>query len=80
MQAAPGVGVISTAVLLSDDLDEIDLEFSGNNYGASGGSLQTNYFGKGITGNYDRGTQPSVSDPTQAFHTYTIDWSPTQLT
>ena len=79
MQAAPGVGVITSAVLMSDDLDEIDWEFSGNNFGLSGGRVQTNYFGKGITGNYDRGTQPVVNDPTKAFHTYSLDWSASRL-
>lgn len=41
MKAAPGVGVVSSIVLLSDDLDEIDWEFIGGNktYG------ETNYFG-----------------------------------
>ena len=80
MQAAPGAGIISSSVLISDDLDEIDWEFSGNNFGSSSGKVQTNYFGKGITGNYDRGTQPSVDSPQTEFHTYTIDWTSTSLT
>ncbi|CAJ2500838.1 Uu.00g036910.m01.CDS01 [Anthostomella pinea] len=58
MQTAPGIGVISSAVLMSDDLDEIDWEFSGNDFGQSTPTLQTNWFGKGITGIWDRGTQP----------------------
>lgn len=80
MQAAPGTGVISSAVLLSDDGDEIDWEFSGNNFGSSTGLVQTNYFGKGITGDYDRGTQPQVNSPPTMFHTYTLNWTPTSLT
>lgn len=36
MQAAPGTGVISSALLASDDMDEIDWEFSGNNFALSG--------------------------------------------
>lgn len=79
-KAAPGTAIISSSVLLSDDLDEIDWEWSGNNFGTSAGRVQTNYFGKGVTGTYDRGTQPAVSNPQTVFHTYSIDWSPTQLT
>ena len=80
IQAAPGTGMISSSVLISDDLDEIDWEWSGNNFGTSTGKVQTNYYGKGITGNYDRGTQPSVYSPQTVFHTYTLDWTPTTLT
>ena len=79
MKAAPGTGIISSAVLLSDDLDEVDWEFSGNNFAQGSGHVQTNYFGKGIYGNWDRGTLPAVADPTADFHTYTLDWSPTRL-
>lgn len=79
MKAAPGTGIISSAVLMSDDLDEIDWEFSGNNFAAGHGQVQTNYFGKGIVLGYDRGTMPAIADPTADFHTYTLDWSPTQL-
>lgn len=51
MQVAPGTGIISSAVLMSDDADEIDWEFSGNNFGdtASAGKGQNNYFGKVLT-------------------------------
>ncbi|ERF73146.1 hypothetical protein EPUS_02987 [Endocarpon pusillum Z07020] len=80
MQAAPGIGMISSAVLMSDDQDEIDWEWSGNNFGHNTGKVQTNYFGKGITGYWDRGTQPDMDDPINKFHTYTFDWSPTTLT
>lgn len=66
--------------MMSDDLDEVDWEFSGNNFGGSTGVVQTNYFGKGITGDYDRGTQPSVDSPQTEFHTYTYDWSAESLT
>lgn len=79
MKAAPGTGIISSAVLMSDDFDEIDWEFSGNNFAAGHGAVQTNYFGKGITDGYDRGTLPQIQDPTADFHTYTYDWSESQL-
>lgn len=64
MKCAKGTGMISSAVLLSDDLDEIDYEFSGNNFAKDRGTAQTNYFGKGVTGDSSRGTYPAVADPT----------------
>ncbi|KAI4748369.1 concanavalin A-like lectin/glucanase [Aureobasidium sp. EXF-12298] len=45
-QVASGTGIVSSAVLLSDDLDEIDLEFSGNNFGDTVSKGQNNYYGK----------------------------------
>lgn len=33
LRIANGTGMISSAVLMSDDFDEIDFEFSGNNFG-----------------------------------------------
>lgn len=80
MQAAPGTAIISSSVLISDDLDEVDWELSGNNFGATSGSVQTNYFGKGVTGNYDRGTKVATASPQTQFHTYTLDWTPNTLT
>ena len=78
-QAAPGTGIISSIVMISDDLDEVDWEFSGNNFAQSTGTVQTNYFGKGVTGTYDRGTQPGVANPETEFHTYTWEWTATSL-
>jgi len=43
MKAATGQGIISSIVLESDDLDEVDWEFMGGN----GTHAETNYFGKG---------------------------------
>ncbi|KAF2165170.1 glycoside hydrolase family 16 protein [Zasmidium cellare ATCC 36951] len=78
---ANGTGMISSFVLISDDFDEIDFEFSGNNFGdtASRGKGQNNYFGKGITGNYDRGGWFDVVDPQGTFHTYEIEWTEERL-
>ncbi|CAK3974461.1 concanavalin A-like lectin glucanase [Lecanosticta acicola] len=80
-RVANGTGMISSSVLISDDFDEIDFEFSGNNYNMTNtnGKGQNNYFGKGITGSYDRGQYFDVSDPQDSFHTYTFDWSPDAL-
>lgn len=81
MKVAPGQGIVSSAVLMSDDADEIDWEFSGNNFNLSTAGLgQNNYFGKGVTGNYDRGQFFNMASPQTQFHTYTTDWSPTQIT
>ena len=82
MQAAPGAGIISSVVMLSDTQDEIDWEWSGNNFGdeQSNGVVQANYFGKGITGNYDRGSSHPVDSPQSQFHTYSFDWTPDSLT
>lgn len=71
MQAAPGTGIISSIVLESDDLDEIDWEFLGGNTT----SAETNYFGKGNTTTYDRAIYYPVASPQTSFHTYTIDWT-----
>lgn len=45
-QVAPGTGIVSSAVLISDDADEIDWEWSGNNFGDTVAKGQNNYYGK----------------------------------
>jgi hypothetical protein len=42
MKAAPGNGIISTVILLSDDLDEIDWEIKGGNHT----TVSNNYYGE----------------------------------
>ncbi|KAI0011593.1 concanavalin A-like lectin/glucanase domain-containing protein [Xylariaceae sp. FL0662B] len=83
MQVAPGTGIISSSVLLSDDFDEIDWEMSGNNFNLNSqypnGVVQNNYFSKGITGSYDRGQWIPCNKPQTTFHTYSFDWTPTKL-
>lgn len=71
MKAAPGAGIVSSSVLQSDDLDEIDWEW----LGAQNDQVQSNYFGKGQTTTYDRAAVHSVSDTQQEFHKYTVDWT-----
>ncbi|KAI5296571.1 hypothetical protein KEM52_000019 [Ascosphaera acerosa] len=71
MKAAPGTGIVSSAILQSDDLDEIDWEW----LGGDGGNVQSNYFGKGITGDYDRAAFHPVADSEGQWHTYGIDWT-----
>lgn len=72
MKAASGRGIISTAILQSEDLDEIDWEFMGSN--STHGF--TNYYGKGNTTAGDRGFEPKMdSSPLDDYHNYTIDWT-----
>jgi len=73
MQCAPGTGVISSIVLESDDLDEIDYEILGGSNITE--MVETNFFGKGNTTSYNRATYYAVSSPTSSFHTYSVDWN-----
>lgn len=75
MRAASGTGIISSIVLESDDLDEVDWEFIGGNHT----SVETNYFGKGNTTAYDRAIYYAVSDPQENFHNYTTVWTAAAL-
>ncbi|KAJ6103523.1 hypothetical protein N7512_010603 [Penicillium capsulatum] len=93
MRAANGTGIISTYILESDDLDEIDWVCSGCRYNPGkysdgisrnksstyDSSIQTDYFGKGNTTTYDRGTTVSVTTPEETFHTYSIDWTSSRI-
>ena len=75
IKTAPGTGIVSSAVLQSDDLDEIDWEWLGiNNL-----YVQTNYFGKGNTGSYNRGATHDNQGNHDDYHTYTIDWTSEQI-
>ncbi|OBT86451.1 hypothetical protein VE02_05309 [Pseudogymnoascus sp. 03VT05] len=75
MKAAPGRGIVSSFVLESDDLDEVDWEWIGSDTT----QVQSNYFGKGDTTTYDRGGFHSVSNPQAGFHTYRLDWTAEKL-
>ncbi|OAA60258.1 glycoside hydrolase family 16 protein [Niveomyces insectorum RCEF 264] len=75
MKAASGTGIISSVMLLSDDLDEIDLEFMGGN----ASSVETNYFGKGRK-DFNNAIYAPVNGGVQAdFHNYTTVWTNTSL-
>ncbi|ODQ66729.1 hypothetical protein NADFUDRAFT_46113 [Nadsonia fulvescens var. elongata DSM 6958] len=76
VKAAPGVGIVSSFVLQSDTLDEIDIEWIGGDTT----EFQTNWFSKGDTTTYDRGTFIGVHEPQTVWHNYTIDWTPDSLT
>ena len=71
MKAATGRGIVSSIVLESDDLDEIDWEAMGGN----DSYIETNYFGKGNTTSYDRAIYYPVNQLTENFHNYTLDLS-----
>lgn len=71
MKAAPGQGIISSAILQSEALDEIDWEFKGGDTT----QVYTNYFGKGDMSDYNRGAEYKSDPPQDGFHNYTLDWT-----
>ncbi|KKZ67523.1 hypothetical protein EMCG_06801 [[Emmonsia] crescens] len=71
IKAAHGRGIVSSAVLQSDTLDEIDWEWIGGN----NAQVQTNYFGKNQQGTFDRGAFHDNPGNHDAYHTYSIDWT-----
>ncbi|KAI0009177.1 concanavalin A-like lectin/glucanase domain-containing protein [Xylariaceae sp. FL0662B] len=71
LKASTGQGVVTSFVLQSDDLDEIDWEWLGGDTT----QVQSNYFGKGDTTTYDRGAYHNVNNPQTETHTYTVDWT-----
>ncbi|KAJ5162009.1 hypothetical protein N7492_007401 [Penicillium capsulatum] len=70
MKAAPGTGIVSSIVLESDDLDEIDWE----TIGSKTDQIETNYFGKGDHTTYDRETWVHVDAVQEKFHKYSLNW------
>jgi hypothetical protein len=75
MRAAPGTGIVSSVVLESDDLDEVDWECIGGNHTFA----ETNYFGKGNTTVYDRAIWYPVDDVVDTYHNYTTVWTAEKL-
>ena len=75
IKAAPGAGIVTAITLLSWDLDEIDWEL----VGTKNHEVQSNFFGKGFEGTYDRGKTHDVSSPQTVEHTYAIDWTPERV-
>ncbi|KAK5159560.1 hypothetical protein LTS14_002702 [Recurvomyces mirabilis] len=74
MQAAAGQGIISTFDLLSDDLDEIDLEIMGGNTSF----VESNWYGWGNTSQFNAVYHP-LNGPQESLHNYTIVWTKDQL-
>lgn len=76
MTAAKGQGIISSIVLQSQDLDEVDWEW----IGGQEGKVQMNYFGKGNTTTYDRMIEAPVATTQTETHTYALNWTAEALT
>lgn len=75
VKMAKGAGIISSVILQSDDLDEIDWEWVG--YNTSG--VQSDFFGKGNTTTSDRGGYHGVENADTEFHNYTSYWTKDRL-
>jgi len=75
MVAAPGIGIVSSIVMESDDLDEVDWEFLGGDTTQT----ETNYFGKGNTTTYDRAIYYPVSSPQTTQHSYAVNWTSSSI-
>ncbi|KAI1384727.1 concanavalin A-like lectin/glucanase domain-containing protein [Hypoxylon trugodes] len=86
MKIAPGQGVISSAVLWSDAQDEIDYEFSGNQFGQTPfppkdgmWAVETNVFAQGKMWDGAATYQKDAYKPTEQFHKYSVDWDETHM-
>lgn len=76
LKVAPGRGIISSLMLLSDDLDEIDIEFMG----ANDTQVTTNIFSKGDVDDHSYGKEHVMAGGTQEdYHTYVVDWTKERL-
>ncbi|KAL9027347.1 MAG: hypothetical protein Q9196_004118 [Gyalolechia fulgens] len=76
MKSSRGQGVVTAFILMSDVKDEIDFEWVGTDLQ----NAQSNFYFQGIP-DYDNGKNLSVKSSTfDDYHTYEIDWQPTQLT
>ncbi|KAK3290261.1 concanavalin A-like lectin/glucanase domain-containing protein [Chaetomium fimeti] len=72
LKASKGTGVISSIMMLSDNLDEIDWEFFGGNETIA----QSNYFGKGFMPDVPNAEYHQVAANVQEdFHNYTTIWT-----
>ncbi|KAF2868545.1 concanavalin A-like lectin/glucanase domain-containing protein [Massariosphaeria phaeospora] len=73
MRAANGTGIVSSIMLQSESLDEIDWEFLGDQDEA-----MTAYFGRGDrekSDGYTPGEEFPMKSPQADFHNYTLDWT-----
>jgi hypothetical protein len=71
LKASPGTGIVSSFILESDDLDEIDWEW----LGSTDTSVESNFFGKGNTTTYDRAIYHNVETPIETWHNYSLTWT-----
>ncbi|KAK5988407.1 putative extracellular glycosidase [Cladobotryum mycophilum] len=75
LKVAPGRGIVSSTMWLSDDLDEVDWEFLGSN----DTHASTNYFGKGRQDYLNGGLHPMPGGMQDDFHNYTTVWTKEQI-
>lgn len=75
VKMAKGQGIVSSVVLMSDDLDEIDWEWVGSNTG----QVQSNFYGKGNTTTYNRGATHTVPNADTEYHNYTTYWDQNKM-
>jgi hypothetical protein len=71
LRAAPGAVIVSSAVMQSDCLDEIDMEW----LVANTTEVATNYFGKGEVITYNSGERNPAAGNQDDFIKYTVDWT-----
>lgn len=74
LKVAPGRGIVSSMMWLSDDLDEVDWEFLGSNTTFA----TTNYFGKGRQDWRNGGAHP-MTGMQDDYHNYTTVWTKEQI-
>lgn len=74
LKVSHGRGIVSSVVLQSDDLDEIDWEWVGYDMNA----VQTNFYGKGVE-DYENGDEHKVENADSEFHNYTTHWTEEKL-
>ena len=75
LKAAPGNGIVSSLVLQSDDLDEIDMEWMGYD----GANVQTMYFDQGVGPSTRLGIVAAANNQGE-FIDYVIDWTSERIT
>ena len=74
LKVAPGQGIVSSMMWLSDDLDEVDWEFLGSNKTFA----NTNYFGKGNE-DFHNGNAYPMEGMQDDYHNYTTLWTKENL-
>lgn len=75
-QIPEGTGIVLNFFLQLDTGDEIDFEW----LSSKPSQVQTNYFGKEVSGNYDRGETTDLGiQLTSLYHKFTIEWREDQI-
>ncbi|GAA5992461.1 hypothetical protein JCM10908_000827 [Rhodotorula pacifica] len=68
-------GVVTAFITMSGVKDEIDIEWTGNDTS----SWDSNWFWEGDVGSYDHGGTHQAANRDEQYHTYTMNWTPSQL-